>query len=68
MDHGLVSALLARGVQVLTTLEAGMIERLDRDHLAFATEQGRVLRVLYSYNVEDYCRIHASDQSHAVEF
>jgi hypothetical protein len=51
MRHALVHALRARGINVLTALEAEMIERLDEDHLAFATVQGRVL---CSYNVGDF--------------
>jgi hypothetical protein len=33
MRHALVEALRARGVDVLTALEAGMIERKDEEHL-----------------------------------
>jgi hypothetical protein len=39
MDNALVQALRARGVDVLTAYEAGMIGRVDADHLDFATEQ-----------------------------
>lgn len=55
MDKDLVQALRARGVDVLTALEAGMIERADEDHLKLAAEQGRVL---YTFNVGDFFRIH----------
>ena len=55
MDHDLLRALLARGVDVTTALQAGMIEREDRHHLEQATAQGRVL---YSFNVGDYSRLH----------
>jgi hypothetical protein len=61
-DRALVSALRARGVDVLTAYEAAMIERQDEDHLKFATSSGRVL---YSFNVGDFCRLHAHDQTHA---
>ena len=40
MDQTLVRAPRARGVDVLTALEAGMVERDDPDHLAYATIQG----------------------------
>jgi hypothetical protein len=62
MDKALVAGLRARGVDVLTTREARMTERPDDAHLAFATSQGRVL---YSFNVGDYCRLHAGGGSHS---
>jgi len=43
MDKDLVQALQARGLDVLTAWEAGMIERDDKDHLTYAKDQGRVL-------------------------
>lgn len=55
MDKALVSALRGRGLDVLTAREANMVERQDDDHLAFAAREGRVL---YSFNVGDYCRLH----------
>lgn len=55
MDHDLVRALRARGVDVTTALEAGMIEREDSEHLDHATAQGRVL---YSFNIRDFYRLH----------
>jgi hypothetical protein len=66
MDQTLVRALRARGVDVLTALEAGMIERDDADHLAYATARGRVL---CTFNVGDFHRLHsdylARGRSHA---
>ena len=66
MQHALVNALRARGIDVLTALEAQRIERSDEDHLNFATAQGRVL---YSFNVGDFYRLHTSymeqNKSHA---
>lgn len=62
MDKALVSALRARGVDVLTEHEANMIERQDDDHLAFSASEGRVL---YSFNVGDYCRLDGQRLSHA---
>lgn len=55
MDKALVRALRARGVDVTTALESGMIERDDQIHLDFATAQGRVL---YSFNVGDFYQLH----------
>ncbi len=66
MQSGLVRALRARGVDALTALEAGMIERSDEEHLEYATQEGRVL---YSFNVKDFHRLHqehlAKGESHA---
>lgn len=66
MDRALVRALRARGVDVVTALDAGLIERDDGSHLAHAAGEGRVL---YSFNVVDFCRLHAdyqaSGRSHA---
>ena len=36
MDKDLVRALRARGVDVLTALEVGLIERRDVEHLEYA--------------------------------
>jgi hypothetical protein len=55
MDLALVRALRARGVDVLTAREMGMIERPDEEHLVRATREGRVL---YSFNVGDFQRLH----------
>jgi cation transport regulator ChaC len=66
MWHALVHALRARAIDVQTALEAAMIEHTDEDHLAFATAQNRVL---CSFNVGDFYRLHmrymAEHQSHA---
>lgn len=42
MDEDLIYALRVRGIDVVTALEAGMIERSDREHLDYASAQGRV--------------------------
>jgi hypothetical protein len=66
MQSPLVIGLQARGVDVLTALDAGMIEHSDEGHLEYATKQGRVL---YSFNVRDFYRLHqeylAGGKSHA---
>ena len=41
MDKDLVQALRARGVDVMTALDAGMIERSDEEHLDYATAPSR---------------------------
>jgi Domain of unknown function (DUF5615) len=55
MAVALVQALTERGVDVTTANSENMIFRPDEDHLAHATSIGRVL---YSFNVGDYCQIH----------
>jgi hypothetical protein len=66
LHRRLKQALRERGVDVLTAEEAGMRERDDKEHLDFATAQGRVL---YSFNIGDYCGIHTecivSNKSHS---
>ena len=52
----LVEALRSRGVDVETAFEAGMIERDDAEHMAYAATQGYCL---FSFNVQDFYRIHA---------
>lgn len=57
MTSGVVQALRARGVDVLTADEAGLRHRTDADHLAYATAQGRAL---YSFNTGDYHALHTA--------
>ena len=56
MSRALVRALRARGVDVVTALQADMIERSDAHHLDYATQQGRAL---FSFNVSDFYQIHS---------
>lgn len=56
MSHALTTTLRNLGVDVLTALEAGTIKASDAAQLEFATSQQRVL---YSYNVGDYYRLHS---------
>jgi hypothetical protein len=66
MRRSLVFGLRSRNVDVLTAAEAQMINRQDQDHLAVASVSGRVL---YTFNVADYCILHqawmAEQRSHA---
>ncbi len=66
MDHDLVQALRARGVDVITALEMGMTAVPDEEHLDWATMHGRVL---YSFNMGDFYHLHtvwlAQGRSHA---
>jgi predicted nuclease of predicted toxin-antitoxin system len=56
MDQALVQALRARNVDVITALDAGMIDREDAEHLDYATEHGRVL---CTFNISDFYRLHS---------
>ena len=56
MARALVQGLRARDTNVLTAFEANMTGRNDADQLAFSTEQNRVI---YTFNVGDFCRLHA---------
>ena len=66
MARALVSGLRARGVDVTTVLDAGMSEQNDRAQLEYAIQYGRVL---YTFNVGDFCHLHAQymaqDKNHA---
>jgi len=55
MQKALIAALRARHIDVLTASEAGMTDKSDEDHLAWA---GRDSRVLYSFNIGDDCVLH----------
>ena len=57
MDQALVAGLRARGIDVQTAQDAGMIERPDAEHLDFATRAGRVL---CTHNVGDFWELHAA--------
>lgn len=66
MRNSLLRALRTRHADVFSAFEAGMISRSDEEHLEFAA---RSARVLFSFNVAHFCRIHrewlASGKSHA---
>ena len=56
MEQALIAGLRARGIDVLTALDAGTTTCTDSEHVAFANFQSRVL---FSFNASDFCRIHA---------
>src|SRR6266478_2082605 len=66
MDHDLVDALRLHSVDATTPAEVGMMERSDEAHLLWAATEGRVL---YSFNMQDFCRLHneylSSGKTHA---
>ena len=45
----------SRGVTVITASDAGLIEKPDEAHLAFAAKSGCVV---YTFNVADFYRLH----------
>ena len=51
----LLQALHNRGVDVISTATAGQISQADEDQLAWAL---RDRRVIYSFNVRDFYRLH----------
>ncbi len=65
-DLDLADALRQHGVNVLTTLEVGMIRRKDDEQLEWATAQGRAI---YTCNRGDFFSLHtewlAEGRSHA---
>ena len=54
-EHAVMEGLRQREVNVLTVLEADRGEETDEEQLEFAATEGRVL---YSLNVEHFCRLH----------
>ena len=57
MDGNLVWALRVRGLDVVTALDAGLIQTPDLKHLEYASLHGRTL---YSFNISDSMALHAS--------
>lgn len=56
VQHALVAALRKRDVDIQTSLEAGTTGQQDDRQLEYAATQGRAI---YSFNVGDFCRLHA---------
>ncbi len=56
MDQAFIQALRARGVDVRTAYEEGLIGRPDADQLRRAAQLGRAL---YSFNVRDFYQLHS---------
>lgn len=55
-EHAVMDGLRARGIDVLTTIEANRCGAEDSDQLTFATQYGRTI---YTFNVGDFARLHA---------
>ena len=65
-EQSLILALRNSGVDAITTSDVNRFSFPDEEQLISATEQGRVI---YTYNVGDFCRLHstflAEGRSHA---
>jgi len=60
MERAVVSGLRARGVDATSALEVGMADSSDEEQLEFARTDRRVL---FSFNVSDFQRIHTQYMS-----
>ena len=54
-ESAVVAGLRARGVDLVTTVEANRCGASDAEQLEFATELGRVI---YTFNAGDFARLH----------
>ena len=64
MSRALVQGLRARNIDVRTVFEDQMVGKSDLEQLHFSTSQDRVI---YSFNVGDFCRIHKEFLSQEIE-
>jgi hypothetical protein len=55
MSRALIRGLRSRGIEVTTVLVEGRVGDTDRAQLEYARQ---IKRVLYSFNVSDFCRLH----------
>ena len=55
MSRALLRGLRARGIDATTVLDEGRVGDSDRAQLEYAWQ---TKRVLYSFNVSDFCRLH----------
>jgi predicted nuclease of predicted toxin-antitoxin system len=61
VDPAVASGLRRRGIDVTTTIEAGLQGAQDKDHIAFALPAGRVIVT----HDDDYLALHAQGAPHA---
>lgn len=59
MREALIQGLRTHGIDVMSALEADMIDRLDQEHLDYATRDGRVI---CTCNARDFYRLHTEYQ------
>lgn len=64
LERSFVKALRNAAIDVITTAEANNLSCSDPEQLQWATEQQRVI---YSYNVGDFCRLHKFYQEQGQE-
>jgi hypothetical protein len=66
INAALVKALRNANLNVVIVADAGRLGYPDEEQLIWATEQGRVI---YSFNIGDFCRLHrdfiAQERNHA---
>src|SRR5882724_3990904 len=63
-EHAVVQGLRLRGIDILTTLEAGHSRASDDEQLAFAASQRRAI---YTFNVGDFAKLHGDSLAHGRE-
>ena len=56
MSRALLRGLRSRGLDVTSVLDEGRVGQNDRAQLDYASQQRRVL---YTFNVGDFCRLHS---------
>jgi predicted nuclease of predicted toxin-antitoxin system len=61
VDPAIAAGLRARGIDVTTTIEAGLESATDETHLQFALGEGRVIFT----QDRDFLRLHAAGAPHA---
>jgi hypothetical protein len=59
-EQAVVRGLRERGIDVVTTADAGHLGSTDSEQLAHAAEHGRTI---YTFNVGDFARLHAQYQA-----
>jgi len=57
MDEDFVRALRSRNADVLTVADVGMLNRSDEEQLDWARQNSRVI---FSYNIRDFYRLHTA--------
>lgn len=63
-ESTVVQGLRARGIDVLTTVEANLCGATDQDQLVFAAQQGRSI---YTFNVGDFARLHTEHLQQGID-
>ena len=55
IKSSLVKALRNADLDIITVIDAGMLGRSDEDQLSCSTQRKRVI---YSFNIGDFCKLH----------